>query len=160
MKMNKPIYKQEGSTLIIQPYINHLRRIEIFCLLGAIFLFLALFLWLKFADFWQLPTSIGLCVSLLSLGYYFYNIQMKVIFDKGNGEIYQLIFNQYRINKIPFTSGTIVSRTINGRFFYAIAPKTNVYGNASPISPFLTKREKKFEYEQEVLPLIESYLKS
>lgn len=158
--MNKPIYKYEGSTLIVQPYLNHLQRIKIFCFLGILFLFLALFLWFKFSDFWQLPTSIGLCLSLLSLGYYFYNIQMKVVFDKANGEIYQLIFNNYKINKIPFNSGTIVTRSINGRFFYAVSPKTNVYGNASAISPFLTKKNKRLQYEQEVLPLIEAYLKN
>ncbi|ASK28871.1 hypothetical protein CEY12_01550 [Chryseobacterium sp. T16E-39] len=157
--MDRPIYRQEGSTLIIQPYINHLQRVKIFCLIGILFLFLALFLWFRFSDFWQLPTSIGLCLSLLSLGYYFYNIQMKVVLDKGNSEIYQLIFNRYRINKISFSSGTIVSRSLNGRFFYAISPKSNAYGNASQISPFLTKESKRLQYEQEVLPLIEAFLK-
>ncbi|MBK1896188.1 hypothetical protein [Chryseobacterium paridis] len=158
--MDRPIYKQDGSTLIIQPYINHLQRIKVFCLIGVLFLCLAVFLWFKFSDFWQLPTSIGLCLSLLSLGYYFYNVQMKVVFDKGKGEIYQLIFNKYQINKISFSSGTIVSRSINGCFFYAVSQKSNVYGNASPISPFLTKEAKRLKYEQEVLPLIEAYLKN
>ena len=158
--MNRPIYKYEGSALVIQPYINHLQRVKICCLIGILFLFLAVYLWLKFSNFWQLPTSIGLCLSLLSLSYYFYNIQMKVVFDKGKGEIYQLIFNRYRINKIPFNSGTIVSRSLNGRFFYAVSPKSNVYGNASPISPFLTKIAKRLQYDQEVFPLIEGYLKN
>lgn len=153
------IHWQDGN-LILTPnrcYIKLTRRIIV---TGVLFLALGLYLEIRFADFWQLPLAIGLCLTVLPLLYLLMVVSQTITIPKGPGPIVFQVGKLYRKEIWNKQETELVRNSINGRLFLAISNKNNPYGKAYQISPFLTNKQKEIFFEQEILPIVHLQLEA
>lgn len=149
---------KRGNELVLTPNKLYNKAANRCIIVGSIFLLLTIFLAVRLGDFWQLPLAIGIALSILPLLYKLTIIQQEVVIPQGNAFISWRLGCLYQTMIWKKEEVEIVTHSVRGKSFYALANKQNPYGKAYQISPFLTNEEKALFFEKEILPIIQQQL--
>ncbi|MBB6369670.1 hypothetical protein [Chryseobacterium shigense] len=148
-----------GSDLVLTPNRIYRKIGNRILIVALLFLILGLFLFIRLHDFWQMPLAIAFCLGLPTFIHKIAVVQQKVIIPPGkDGQIVFCIGNLYQCNVVRKNEAVIVRNTLNGRAFYAVADQQNRYGKSYQISPFLNRRKRAVQFEEEVFPVIRKQL--
>jgi len=106
---------------------------------GVVFLLLAFYLEVRLGNFWQMPLVLSGCFTIRSLLYYLLAVK-KQIYIPHKGPLSVLtVFGKKEIWRKQ--ESEIVRRSTNHNPFIAVAHKSNPYGRAYPISPYLNSKK-------------------
>ena len=156
--MNDHMMHWTGSELVLTPNkCNEKRTVRVMAL-GFLSVLLSVYLALRFHNFWQLPLAIGASSAGLAGFYKYFSADMELTIPKGIGEITFRFGFSSKKQIMKKDEALIVRNTLNGNPYYAIANKQNPYGKSYQISPFLTKKKRTAEFEENILPIIAQQL--
>ncbi|MGG5210618.1 hypothetical protein ACQWU4_16960 [Chryseobacterium sp. MIQD13] len=157
--MKEQMMYQSGSNLVLTPNRVYSKTNNLVLISALLFLVLGIFLFIRFNDFWQMPLAIGFCLGLPGLIHKIAVVQQKIIISQGpDAEITFHIGKFYKCNIFRKNEAAIISNTLNGKAYYAVASKQNPYGKSYQISPFLNRQKTALIFEEEVLPFIRQQL--
>ncbi|UWX61778.1 hypothetical protein N0B40_05725 [Chryseobacterium oranimense] len=157
--MKEHMMHRMGSDLILTPNRVYNKINNVVIISAVLFLILGLFLFVRFGDFWQMPLAIGLCIGLPAMIHKIAVVQQQIIIPSGKDA--QIVFCVGKIYKNEIfrkNQVTVISNTLNGKTYYAVASKQNPYGKSYQISPFLNKQKTALIFQEEVLPVIRQQL--
>jgi len=152
--MNEHMMHWTECELVLTPNKCHAKRAVRVMALGFLFLLLSVYLALRFHNFWQLPLAIGASSAGLAWFYKNFSANMELTIPNGIGEITFRSGFTSKKQIMKKDEAEIVRNTLNGNPYYAIAHKQNPYGRSYQISPFLTKKKRAAEFEENILPII------
>lgn len=157
--MKEQLMHWQGEDLVLTPNRCYSKKTKFLFFVGILFLMLAFYLSLRIGEFWQMPLILGGCFTVSATVYDMVGVRKQICIPKdGIIIIVQTVFGKREIwNKQEIE---IVCRSVNYKQFMAIAHKSNPYGTAYQISPYLTKRRRTALFEQEILPIIINHLNS
>ena len=148
--------------LSIQPKKSYKIKI-IGCLIAALVAYAA-------PSFIQLNTEINNVLYMLGvvfLGYacydFLFNVNVTYVFDKMERMVYQKVPAIYTRKLMTFDEVFIIATDVTGEVYYGLSNKKNTYGKNYAISDYFPNTKKgnsrQEQYEQEVLSVIEDYMK-
>ncbi|KFF09771.1 hypothetical protein IW15_22180 [Chryseobacterium soli] len=151
--MKEQLMHWQGGDLVVTPNRCYSKKTKAFFFVGLLLLVLAFYLSIRVGDFWQMPLILGGCLTVSATVYDLLAVRKQIYIPKDGSMIsVQTIFGKREIwNKQEVE---IVGRSANYKQFMAIAHKSNPYGRAYQISPYLTKRKITALFEKEILPII------
>lgn len=151
--MREQLMHWQGGDLVLTPNLRYNKKTKAFLVVGLLLLLLSFYLFIKVGDFWQMPLILGGCLAISARMYDLLAVQKQICIPKDGRMIsVQTVFGKREIwNKQEVE---IVGRSANYKQFMAIAHKSNPYGRAYQISPYLNKRKITTLFEGEILPII------
>lgn len=151
--MKEQLMHWQGGYLVLTPNRCYNKKTKTFLFMGLLLLLLSFYLSIKVGDFWQMPLILGGCFAISATVYDLLAVRKQIHIPNGGSTIIvQTVFGKRKIwNKQEVK---IVGRSANYKQFMAIAHKSNPYGKAYQISPYLTKRKITALFEEVILPII------
>ncbi|ASZ09662.1 hypothetical protein KTO58_27685 [Chitinophaga pendula] len=149
--------------LSLQPKKSYKNKI-IGCIIGAIIAFVAP----RVVDLSSDINTVLYMLGVIFMGYacydFLFNVNLTYIFDKTQHTVYQKVPGIYTRKLMRFDEVFIIATEVTGDIYYGISNKKNKYGRNYEISDYFpdTKRgrSRQQQYEQEVLVVIEDFLKN